>query len=96
MLMFLETIGRKASIINLDFANDKLPYKPAVDIRELISLDLVMTEHKLGPNGGLLYCMDYLLENYEWLEKKMHELEGNYVIFDFPGQVTINHMIHDL
>ncbi|CAL5411302.1 unnamed protein product [Camellia sinensis] len=31
------------------------------DIRELISLDDVMEELRLGPNGGLLYCMEYPL-----------------------------------
>lgn len=30
-----------------------------VDIRELISLEDVMEELGLGPNGGLLYCMEY-------------------------------------
>lgn len=29
------------------------------DIRELISLDDVMEELGLGPNGGLMYCMEY-------------------------------------
>jgi hypothetical protein len=29
------------------------------DIRELISLDDVMEEIGLGPNGGLIYCMEY-------------------------------------
>jgi len=29
------------------------------DIRELISLEDVMEELKLGPNGGLIYCMEY-------------------------------------
>lgn len=29
------------------------------DIRELVSLDDVMEELGLGPNGGLMYCMEY-------------------------------------
>ncbi|KAI8029399.1 GPN-loop GTPase 3 [Camellia lanceoleosa] len=32
-----------------------------LDIRELISLDDVTEELGLGPNGGLLYCMEYPL-----------------------------------
>jgi hypothetical protein len=35
----------------MDFANEKLPYKPDVDIRELISLEQVMQDQELGPNG---------------------------------------------
>jgi hypothetical protein len=46
-----------------------------------------MEEHKLGPNGGLMYCMEFLLENIEWLEERLRELDTNYVIFDCPGQV---------
>lgn len=30
-----------------------------IDIRELISLEDVMEELQLGPNGGLIYCMEY-------------------------------------
>lgn len=46
-----------------------------------------MEEHKLGPNGGLMYCMEVLLENIAWLEEKLQELDTNYIIFDCPGQV---------
>ena len=34
------------------------PKKVAFDIRDLISLDDVMEEMDLGPNGALLYCME--------------------------------------
>ena len=29
----------------------------------------------LGPNGGLLYCMDYLEKNMDWLQKALAPLE---------------------
>lgn len=38
-----------------------------IDIRDLITLDDVMEELCLGPNGGLVYCMEYLIENIDWL-----------------------------
>jgi len=31
----------------------------AADIRDLITLDDVADELKYGPNGGLVYCMEY-------------------------------------
>lgn len=34
------------------------------DIRELVSLEDVMEELKLGPNGGLMYCMEYPFSCY--------------------------------
>ena len=52
MQHYLRLIGRTVSVINLDPANHQLPYDCAVDISELVSLERVMTEFSLGPNGG--------------------------------------------
>ena len=89
MKQFTAALGRRCEIINLDFANDILPYEVAVDVRELVSLEVVMDEFKLGPNGGLVYCMEYLLDNVDWLEEKIAELDCSYIIFDCPGQVEL-------
>lgn len=67
---------RNPYIINLDPANDKLPYKPAIDISDLITLEDVMDIHGLGPNGGLLFCIEFLEKNIEWLLKKIKTLKG--------------------
>jgi GPN-loop GTPase len=47
-----------------------------------------MEEYDLGPNGGLVYCMEYLLANFSWLEDKLKQLGSQYVLFDCPGQVS--------
>ena len=45
-----------------------------------------MDAHGLGPNGGMLYCMEYLEANFDWLESRLHELgKDAYVLFDIPG-----------
>ena len=84
--------------MNLDPANDGLPYDCAVNIMELVDLQTVQDELKLGPNGGLIYCMDYLLENLDWLEEKLQALHSedheSYVVFDCPGQVEL-FTLHD-
>ena len=41
MQMFIEAVGRNCKIVNLDFANDNLPYTPAIDVRELVSLEVL-------------------------------------------------------
>jgi len=46
-----------------------------------------MDTYSLGPNGGLIYCMEYLLDNISWLDERIKRLKTNYVIFDCPGQV---------
>ena len=37
MSLFTESLGRKCAIVNLDFANDCIPYIPTIDVRSLIS-----------------------------------------------------------
>ncbi|CAA7257393.1 unnamed protein product [Cyclocybe aegerita] len=82
---------RPISIVNLDPANDSLPYPCAIDISELITLHDVMDKFGLGPNGAMLYCMEYLEANYDWLEEKLKDLGGDaYVLFDLPGQVELS------
>jgi GTPase SAR1 family protein len=52
MQQYLGLLGRKVAVVNLDPANDALPYECAVDVRELVSLEEVQEETGLGPNGG--------------------------------------------
>lgn len=58
---------------------------------KLITVSDVMEHFKLGPNGALMYCMEYLEENFDWLLGQLKENEGkvNYFIFDCPGQVEL-------
>lgn len=84
-------INRPISVVNLDPANDLISYPCAIDISSLITLKDVMDQHGLGPNGGMLYCMEYLDANYDWLEDRLKELgKDAYVLFDLPGQVELS------
>lgn len=89
MYDFLSQVGRKVVVINLDPANEGLPYQCAVDISELVTLEDVMEGLKLGPNGGLIYCMEYLEANLDWLEAKLKQHHDCYFLFDCPGQVEL-------
>lgn len=89
MQEFLKGMGRKLAVVNLDPANDSLPYDCSLDVSELITLSDVMDNLKLGPNGGLIYCMEYLEKNLDWLHQRLGKLEVNYVLFDCPGQVEL-------
>ena len=80
MHQFLSAIGRKCSVVNLDPANDELPYPCALDIRSLVKLEDVMTEEELGPNGGVMWAMEELGANWEWLEEGLKELGGNLML----------------
>ncbi|KAK4310652.1 hypothetical protein Pmani_017798 [Petrolisthes manimaculis] len=85
----LKSLGRKVAVINLDPANDTLPYEAAADICELVSVEEVMEVQGLGPNGALIYCMEVLEASLSWLTDKVNKLKGQYLIFDFPGQAEL-------
>uniref|UniRef100_A0AAG5D512 GPN-loop GTPase 2 n=1 Tax=Anopheles atroparvus TaxID=41427 RepID=A0AAG5D512_ANOAO len=89
MQQFLEKIGRKVTIVNLDPANDNMEYHSAVDIMQLISVQDAMEQFKLGPNGALIYCMEFLETNFQWLLDQLKAIDSNYFIFDCPGQVEL-------
>lgn len=89
MSKFLESIGRKVAVINIDPANENMEYTPTVDISELIKHEEVMTHFGLGPNGALIYCMEFLETNIKWLITKILNLKDHYLIFDCPGQVEL-------
>ena len=76
MHQFLGAIGRKCSIVNLDPANDKTSYPCALDVRDLVTLEEIMSEDLLGPNGGILYALEELEENFDWLEEGLKDLGG--------------------
>jgi GTPase SAR1 family protein len=62
-------------------------------VQDLVSLEDVMQEFKLGPNGSMIYCMEFLEANIDWLAEKIkqHNFDTGckYFIFDLPGQVEI-------
>lgn len=62
----------------------------AFDIRDLITVEDVMEELGLGPNGGLIYCMEYLLENMDWLDDELNKFDDDeYLLLDCPGQIEL-------
>jgi GTPase SAR1 family protein len=49
-----------------------------------------MEELGLGPNGGLIYCFEFLLQNLDFLSDAIDPLSEEYlIIFDMPGQIEL-------
>lgn len=49
-----------------------------------------MEEMGLGPNGGLVYCFEFLLENLDFITEALDGLTEEYlIIFDMPGQIEL-------
>lgn len=41
---------------------------------------------RFGPNGGLVFCMEYLANNLDWLEESLGHVDDDYILFDCPGE----------
>ncbi|KAF9055176.1 ATP-binding protein Fet5 [Hymenopellis radicata] len=82
---------RTGHLVNLDPAasSGSFEYEPVIDIKDLISVEDVMNEYNYGPNGGLVYCFEYLLENMDWLEEELGGYDDDYLIIDCPGQIEL-------
>lgn len=90
MIQHLQHSRRSCFYVNLDPAASEFAYTPDLDIRDLISLEDVMEEMSLGPNGGLIYCFEFLLQNLDFLAQAIDPLSEEYLIlFDLPGQIEL-------
>jgi GPN-loop GTPase len=87
-------------------SNKFLPYEALYDVcEEVVNLTSVMSKLGLGPNGGLVYCMEYMEINIDsiidTIEQRLlaqQRLKTNvddqfnqpfYLLFDLPGQVEL-------
>ena len=78
---FFDTnVERVHCMVNLDPANDNLSFSDSekgkantIDVRDLITLEDAIEEYKLGPNGAMLYCMEFLLTNFQWLSDELNK-----------------------
>lgn len=71
----------------IDPGNDLLPFTSSIDVSKLITVQDVMENYNLGPNGALVYCMEFLEKNLDWLFVEIEKFKDHYFIFDLPGQV---------
>ena len=87
-------IDNTNQILNDRRKNTALPYTAAYDVCiEAVNLKSVMQQMQLGPNGALIYCMEYIAlhadEVIESILSKSADATSPYYIFDFPGQIEL-------
>ena len=79
--------------INLDPGSNLNLLNFDINIQELIISYEIIPELNLGPNGALLYAIEYFEKNNDWLEKKIAntiEIKNFcHFLFDFPGQIEL-------
>ncbi|KAI4276122.1 MAG: hypothetical protein LQ337_002703 [Flavoplaca oasis] len=90
LIQHLRLNKRSCFYVNLDPAAEDFSYEPDLDIKDLISLEDVMEEMGLGPNGGLIFCFEHLLQNLDFLTNALEPLSEEYlIILDLPGQIEL-------
>ncbi|MEM3395716.1 MAG: ATP/GTP-binding protein [Thermoplasmata archaeon] len=76
-------------IVNLDPGAEVLKYNPDIDIREWISIEEIMREHELGPNGAQIVAADLLAMNVPEVRNYIEKYGADYVLVDTPGQIEL-------
>ncbi|KAI9810701.1 MAG: ATP binding protein [Thelocarpon impressellum] len=90
LITHLRNNRRSCFYVNLDPAAEDFAHEPDLDIKDLITLEDVMDEMGLGPNGGLIYCFEFLLDNLDFLTEALDPLTEEYlIILDMPGQIEL-------
>ncbi|MGA1822464.1 MAG: ATP/GTP-binding protein [Thermoplasmatota archaeon] len=81
--------GYSSALVNLDPGADALPYEPDIDVREWITIQDVMDEYGLGPNGAQVVAADMLALHLNKVVQGIDSERTQYVIFDTPGQIEL-------
>jgi len=85
-----EAQKRIFKVVNLDPAAEVFKYRCDLDVRDFISLDDVQELMNFGPNGGLVYCLEYLIQHLdEFLAELAEFAEESFILFDCPGQIEL-------
>jgi GTPase SAR1 family protein len=86
---WLKMSKQDVAVVNLDPGALTLPYSPDVDARDYVSIDKIMDEYGLGPNGALIMAADMLAEELEKVSREIEDLKSDIVLVDTPGQMEL-------
>jgi len=86
---WLRMSKQDVSTVNLDPGAITLPYSPDVDVRNLVNLENLMEEYRLGPNGALIMAADLIADETEKLAREIEELQSDIILVDTSGQMEL-------
>lgn len=75
--------------VNLDPGADELPYEPGIDIRHRITIDQVMKEYGLGPNGAQIAAADMIATEFGTIQEQVDAYGADVTLVDTPGQLEL-------
>jgi hypothetical protein len=71
----------------LDPGVESLPYKPDFDIRQFFTVESIMKEERLGPNGALVRALERMVEIKGEIKEKVEGIKADFRLVDLPGQL---------
>jgi GTPase SAR1 family protein len=83
---------RNIFCVNMDPGAETFSYPVVIDIRSLISIDLVMETEEIGPNCAIVETLELFQEDYnlkEWLQRELGNYDDDYLFIDCVGQVEL-------
>jgi len=86
---WLKTTKQDVAIVNLDPGALALPYTPDVDVRDYISIESLMEQYELGPNGALIMAADLIADEIDKISNEIEDLKSDIVVVDTPGQMEL-------
>lgn len=90
MSQWLKVAELHVITVNLDPGVRRIPYSPDVDVRDYVTVDDLMADYSLGPNGALIAAIDLLAaENIDDIREEISEFKPEWVLVDTPGQMEI-------
>lgn len=89
LVHYLQTNEIDVRTLNLDPGVLHLPYAPDIDVRDSISIDEIMTEYELGPNGGLVAAVDLITAQSGEIIQEINEFSPDVLLIDTPGQMEL-------
>ena len=86
LVSWLQDRGLDVRAVNLDPGAKTLPYDPALDVREIVTVDELMEKRGLGPNGAILEAVEVMAGRRSDLIREMEGINADYLVIDTPGQ----------
>ncbi len=86
---WLEKEGYNVGYINLDPGVVILPFIPSFDIREIVNINEIILNEKLGPNGALIRACEIIEDNLSKIIDKINSMNYDFVLIDTPGQMEL-------
>lgn len=66
-----------------------MPYIPDIDIQDYITLEKVMEEYNLGPNGAMILCSDLMVNFLDDLKYEIDQYNPDWILVDTAGQLEL-------